>query len=93
MRVKVKDQDDVCVCVCVQMFDDENEKEYVYKEPHATQLNQVCERLSHMYTIKFGKGSVELIRDSNKVCSRSELHVNWMIVQLRYISYLLLACC
>ncbi len=55
------------------MFDDENEKEYIYKEPHATQLNQVCERLSNMFTIKFGKGSVELIRDSNKVRAQSNL--------------------
>ena len=51
-----------------QAFDDEQGKEYVYKEPKITGLTEICERLHAIYSSKFGQGNVHLIRDSNKVC-------------------------
>jgi len=50
-------------------FDDEQGKEYVYKEPKITGLPEICERLQAVYSSKFGHGNVHLIRDSNKVCN------------------------
>lgn len=48
-------------------FDDEDGKEYVYKEPKITGLPEICERLQSVYSGKYGHGNVHLIRDSNKV--------------------------
>jgi dedicator of cytokinesis protein 9/10/11 len=49
------------------LFEDENGKEYVYKEPKITGLTEICERLRRVYSVRFGAGNVHLIRDSNKV--------------------------
>jgi len=48
-------------------FGDEDGKEYVYKEPKITGLTEICERLSKIYSDKFGRDKVSLIRSSNKV--------------------------
>jgi hypothetical protein len=48
-------------------FEEEDGKEYIYKEPKVTSLSEICHRLQKMYTDKFGKDAVKLIQDSNKV--------------------------
>ena len=51
----------------LQHFEEEDSKEYIYKEPKITGLTEICDRLRNLYTEKFGKGVVKLIQDSNKV--------------------------
>ena len=53
-----------------QFFEEEDGKEYIYKEPKITNLTEITERLRNMYTEKFGKGSVKMIMDSNRVRAR-----------------------
>jgi len=48
-------------------FGDEDGKEYVYKEPKITGLTEICERLNKIYSDKYGRDKVCLIRNSNKV--------------------------
>jgi len=48
-------------------FEDEDGKEYVYKEPKITGLPEICDRLVSLYSSKYGQGNVKLIQDSNKV--------------------------
>ncbi len=50
-------------------FAEEDGKVYVYKEPKITGLTEICERLNGIYSQKYGRGNVHLIRDSNKVSS------------------------
>ena len=62
----------MCVTPTFQaLFEQEDNMEYVYKEPKVTGLTEICERLQTMYTEKFGKGKVRLIMDSGKVRHRS----------------------
>lgn len=49
-------------------FEEEDGKEYIYKEPKITGLPEICERLHNMYGEKYGKENIRLIKDSNKVC-------------------------
>lgn len=49
------------------MFEEEDGKEYIYKEPKVTSLAEICERLKALYTEKYGKDVVQIIKDSNKV--------------------------
>lgn len=55
-------------------FVEEDGKEYIYKEPKVTSLAEICERLKNMYSEKYGKDTVKLIMDSNKVLNPG-LHV------------------
>ena len=48
-------------------FSDEDGKEYVYKEPKVTGLQEICDRLKALYAGKHGQGNVKLIMDSAKV--------------------------
>jgi len=48
-------------------FGDEDRKEYVYKEPKITGFIEICERLNKIYSDKYGRDKVILIRHSNKV--------------------------
>ena len=48
-------------------FEEEDGKEYIYKEPKVTSLSEICERLRNLYTEKFGKDAIKFIKDSNKV--------------------------
>ena len=51
-----------------QMFNDENNKVYIYKEPGNTKLFEICDRLRKVYAKQFGSmDSVEILRDSRKV--------------------------
>uniref|UniRef100_A0A4W5L6I1 Dedicator of cytokinesis 11 n=1 Tax=Hucho hucho TaxID=62062 RepID=A0A4W5L6I1_9TELE len=48
-------------------FEEEDGKEYVYKEPKLTGLSEISQRLLGLYGDKFGMESVKIIQDSNKV--------------------------
>jgi len=48
-------------------FEDDDGKEYIYKEPKITGLTEICDRLRVMFSAKYGAGNVKLIRDSAKV--------------------------
>lgn len=48
-------------------FEEEDGKEYIYKEPKITGLTEICDRLMKLYSDKYGQGNVKLIMDSNKV--------------------------
>lgn len=48
-------------------FEDEDGKEYIYKEPKITALPEICQRLHNMYSEKYGRDKVQLIKDSTKV--------------------------
>ncbi|KAJ8310079.1 hypothetical protein KUTeg_011944 [Tegillarca granosa] len=55
---------------CTRDFEEyfeEEDKEYIYKEPKVTSLPEICDRLHSMYGAKYGKENVKLIKDSNKV--------------------------
>lgn len=54
------------------MFEEEDGKEYIYKEPKVTSLAEICDRLKTLYTEKFGKDAVQFIQDSNKVTALFE---------------------
>lgn len=48
-------------------FGDEAGTEYIYKEPKVTNLAEIAERLSKLYSAKFGPDKVKLATDSNPV--------------------------
>ncbi|CAI5771865.1 of cytokinesis 9 isoform X6 [Podarcis lilfordi] len=48
-------------------FEDEDGKEYIYKEPKLTCLSEISQRLQKLYSDKFGSENVRMIQDSGKV--------------------------
>lgn len=48
-------------------FEDEDGKEYIYKEPKLTPLSEISQRLQKLYSDKFGPENVKMIQDSGKV--------------------------
>ncbi|XP_063756735.1 dedicator of cytokinesis protein 11 isoform X1 [Eleginops maclovinus] len=48
-------------------FEEEDGKEYIYKEPKLTGLSEISQRLTTLYGEKFGPENVKIIHDSNKV--------------------------
>ena len=48
-------------------FEDEDGKEYIYKEPKLTPLSEISQRLLKLYSDKFGAENVKMIQDSGKV--------------------------
>ena len=61
-------------------FEDEDGKEYIYKEPKLTPLSEISQRLLKLYSDKFGSENVKMIQDSGKVCPMSnKLHSSFLI--------------
>lgn len=52
-------------------FEEEDGKEYIYKEPKLTGLSEISQRLLTLYGEKFGQENVRIIQDSNKVLLNS----------------------
>lgn len=48
-------------------FEDEDGKEYIYKEPKFTPLSEISQRLLKLYSDKFGQENVKIIQDSGRV--------------------------
>lgn len=56
------------MCIMSQgFFEDEDGKEYIYKEPKLTPLSEISQRLLKLYSDKFGAENVKMIQDSGKV--------------------------
>ncbi|XP_074657465.1 dedicator of cytokinesis protein 9-like [Tubulanus polymorphus] len=68
-----------------QLFEEENGRQYIYKEPKVTSLSDICERLKNLFTDKFGKNTVKLIMDSKKV-NVSELSPKLAYIQVTYVT-------
>ncbi len=55
------------LCVFQGFFEDEDGKEYIYKEPKFTPLSEISQRLLKLYSDKFGQENVKMIQDSGRV--------------------------
>lgn len=61
------------MCVLLQgFFEEEESKEFIYKEPKLTGLSEISQRLLKLYSDKFGADNVKMIQDSNKVSDRTQ---------------------
>ena len=56
-----------CTRLLLQVFEDEDGKEYIYKEPKVTGLTEICDRLKNLHAEKFGLSIVKILQDSKKV--------------------------
>lgn len=68
-------QNKSCVHLFSQnFFEEEDGKEYIYKEPKLTGLSEISHRLLTLYGEKFGQENVRIIQDSNKVLLEKNVH-------------------
>ncbi|XP_047440248.1 dedicator of cytokinesis protein 11 isoform X2 [Mugil cephalus] len=65
-------------------FEEEDGKEYIYKEPKLTGLSEISQRLMALYEDKFGPENVKIIQDSNKV-NPKELDSKFAYVQVTFV--------
>uniref|UniRef100_A0A665WAC3 Dedicator of cytokinesis 11 n=1 Tax=Echeneis naucrates TaxID=173247 RepID=A0A665WAC3_ECHNA len=65
-------------------FEEEDGKEYIYKEPKLTGLSEISQRLLTLYGEKFGPENVKIIQDSNKV-NPKDLDHKFAYVQVTFV--------
>ncbi|NXI38209.1 DOC11 protein, partial [Galbula dea] len=65
-------------------FEEEDGKEYIYKEPKLTGLSEISFRLLKLYGEKFGSETVKIIQDSNKV-NIKDLDPKYAYIQVTYV--------
>ncbi|KAM6949309.1 dedicator of cytokinesis protein 11 [Aplochiton taeniatus] len=65
-------------------FEEEDGKEYIYKEPKLTGLSEISHRLLALYGDKFGAENVKIIQDSNKV-NPKELDTKFAYIQVTFV--------
>ncbi|XP_029941192.1 dedicator of cytokinesis protein 11 isoform X2 [Salarias fasciatus] len=65
-------------------FEEEDGKEYIYKEPKLTGLSEISQRLLTLYGEKFGPENVKIIQDSNKV-NPKDLDAKLAYVQVTFV--------
>ncbi|XP_049622976.1 dedicator of cytokinesis protein 11 [Suncus etruscus] len=65
-------------------FEEEDGKEYIYKEPKLTGLSEISLRLVKLYGEKFGTDNVRIIQDSDKVNAK-ELDPKYAHIQVTYV--------
>uniref|UniRef100_A0A3B4V581 Dedicator of cytokinesis 11 n=1 Tax=Seriola dumerili TaxID=41447 RepID=A0A3B4V581_SERDU len=65
-------------------FEEEDGKEYIYKEPKLTGLSEISQRLLTLYGDKFGPENVKIIQDSNKV-NPKDLDQKFAYVQVTFV--------
>uniref|UniRef100_A0ABM5EVP8 Dedicator of cytokinesis protein 11 isoform X1 n=1 Tax=Pogona vitticeps TaxID=103695 RepID=A0ABM5EVP8_9SAUR len=65
-------------------FEEEDSKEYVYKEPKLTGLSEISLRLLKLYGEKFGTENVKIIQDSHKV-NVKDLDPKYAHIQVTYV--------
>ncbi|KAF3812580.1 hypothetical protein GH733_019382, partial [Mirounga leonina] len=65
-------------------FEEEDGKEYIYKEPKLTGLSEISLRLVKLYGEKFGTENVKIIQDSDKVNAK-ELDPKYAHIQVTYV--------
>lgn len=68
-------------------FEDEDGKEYIYKEPKLTPLSEISQRLQKLYSDKFGAENVKMIQDSGKVWSLFSLKNSNILLSLVHLKY------
>ncbi|XP_069746626.1 dedicator of cytokinesis protein 9 isoform X4 [Narcine bancroftii] len=66
-------------------FEDEDGKEYIYKEPKLTQLSEISQRLLKLYSDKFGSENVRIIYDDSKV-NPKDLDSKYAYIQVTYVT-------
>uniref|UniRef100_A0A3P8UYR1 Dedicator of cytokinesis 9b n=1 Tax=Cynoglossus semilaevis TaxID=244447 RepID=A0A3P8UYR1_CYNSE len=66
-------------------FEDEDGKEYIYKEPKFTPLSEVSQRLLKLYSDKFGQENVKIIQDSGRV-NPKDLDSKYAYIQVTHVS-------
>lgn len=62
------------LCFNQGFFEEEEGKEYIYKEPKLTGLSEISQRLLKLYADKFGADNVKIIQDSNKVQRKTKMN-------------------
>ncbi|XP_026793122.3 dedicator of cytokinesis protein 11 isoform X1 [Pangasianodon hypophthalmus] len=65
-------------------FEEEDGKEYIYKEPKLTGLSEISHRLLSLYGDKFGAENVKIIQDSNKV-NQKDLDPKFAYIQVTFV--------
>ncbi|XP_008423185.1 dedicator of cytokinesis protein 9-like isoform X11 [Poecilia reticulata] len=65
-------------------FEDEDGKEYIYKEPKFTPLSEISQRLLKLYSDKFGPENVKIIQDSGKV-NPKDLDSKYAYIQVTHV--------
>ncbi|KAK3545990.1 hypothetical protein QTP70_019304 [Hemibagrus guttatus] len=65
-------------------FEEEDGKEYIYKEPKLTGLSEISHRLLSLYGDKFGAENVKIIQDSNKV-NQKDLDPKFAFIQVTFV--------
>uniref|UniRef100_A0A3Q1CW16 Dedicator of cytokinesis 10 n=1 Tax=Amphiprion ocellaris TaxID=80972 RepID=A0A3Q1CW16_AMPOC len=80
---------EVLLCVDVFVFrqgffEEEESKEFIYKEPKLTGLSEISQRLLKLYSDKFGADNVKMIQDSNKV-NPKDLDPKFAYIQVTYV--------
>lgn len=66
-------------------FEEEEGKEFIYKEPKLTGLSEISQRLLKLYADKFGADNVKIIQDSNKV-NPKDLDPKYAYIQVTYVT-------
>ncbi|XP_036396561.1 dedicator of cytokinesis protein 9-like [Megalops cyprinoides] len=66
-------------------FEDEDGKEYIYKEPKFTPLSEISQRLLKLYSDKFGPENVKMIQDSGKV-NPKDLDSKYAYIQVTHVT-------
>ncbi|KAM9766712.1 dedicator of cytokinesis protein 9-like isoform 1-T1 [Menidia menidia] len=66
-------------------FEDEDGKEYIYKEPKFTPLSEISQRLLKLYSDKFGQENVKIIQDSGKV-NPKDLDLKYAYIQVTHVT-------
>ncbi|XP_066266769.1 dedicator of cytokinesis protein 9-like isoform X2 [Branchiostoma lanceolatum] len=64
-------------------FEEEDGREYIYKEPKVTSLSEINQRLERLYSDKFGVGNVKMIKESGKVKAK-DLDPKYAYIQVTY---------
>ncbi|XP_074819007.1 dedicator of cytokinesis protein 9 isoform X1 [Natator depressus] len=65
-------------------FEDEDGKEYIYKEPKLTPLSEISQRLHKLYSDKFGSENVRMIQDSGRV-NPKDLDSKYAYIQVTHV--------
>ncbi|XP_076837011.1 dedicator of cytokinesis protein 10 isoform X3 [Brachyhypopomus gauderio] len=65
-------------------FEEEESKEFIYKEPKLTGLSEISQRLLKLYSDKFGADNVKMIQDSNKV-NPKDLDPKFAYIQVTFV--------
>ncbi|XP_077467386.1 dedicator of cytokinesis protein 10 isoform X2 [Stigmatopora argus] len=65
-------------------FEEEESKEFIYKEPKLTGLSEISQRLLKLYSDKFGADNVKMIQDSNRV-NPKDLDAKFAYIQVTYV--------